>query len=141
MTKNIFNRPQMIKLNTYEDDRGALTYVESNQLIPFDIKRVYYLYDLPRSSIRGGHAHKELSQLIIAISGSFDVILDDGQIKQCFSLNRPDFGLYIPCMFWRELNNFSTNAISLVLASDLYYENDYYRDYEHFLMDKQELKE
>ena len=102
----------------------------------FDIRRVYYLYDVPGGSVRGGHAHKELCQLIISMSGSFDVLLDDGQDKKNFHLNRPYFGLYVCPMIWRELYNFSSGSVCMVLASNTYDEADYYREYDQYLRER-----
>lgn len=124
---------KIIDLPKITDARGDLTFIESRNHIPFDIKRIYYLYDLPTVTSRGGHAHKELFQLLICMSGSFDVLLDDGFEKKHMHLNRPDRGLYIVPGIWRELDNFSSNSVCLVLASDFYRENDYYRKYEDFL--------
>jgi hypothetical protein len=121
-----------IDLPKITDHRGNLTFIESNNHIPFDIKRVYYLYDVPGGAERGGHAHYNLEQLIIAMGGSFDVILDDGISKQRFHLNRSYFGLLIPTMIWRELDNFSSGSVCLVLASEKYEKDDYIRDYEKF---------
>lgn len=115
------------------DPRGNLTFVEGNKHIPFDIKRVYYLYDVPGGAERGGHAHKELQQLIIAMSGSFDIVLDDGFGKWRYHLNRSYYGLYICPMIWRELDNFSSGSVCMVLASTLYDEAEYYRNYEEFI--------
>ena len=115
-----------------QDPRGNLTFVEGGNHIDFDIKRVYYLYDVPGGAERGGHAHRELKQVIIAMSGSFDVVLDDGHVSQRFHLNRSYMGLYIPSMVWRELDNFSSGAVCMVLASEVYDEGDYYRDYDEF---------
>ena len=124
---------QLIELPKIHDPRGNLTFVESNNQIPFSIERVYYLYDVPGGSERGGHAHKELHQLIIAMSGSFDVVLDDGKDKKRVHLNRSYNGLYVCPMIWRELDNFSSNAVCMVLASNKYSEDDYYRDYAEFM--------
>ena len=110
---------RIIELLKIADPRGNLTFIEGNSQIPFDIKRVYYLYDVPGGGERGGHAHKELSQLIIAMSGSFDVILDDGENKKRVHLNRSYQGLYVCPMIWRELDNFSSGSVCLVLASNL----------------------
>ncbi len=117
------------------DPRGNLTFIEGNNHVPFEIKRIYYLYDVPGGADRGGHAHKQLQQVIIAMSGSFDVTLDDGNIKTKFHLNRSYYGLYIASMIWREMDNFSSGSVCLVLASTVYNEDDYYRDYKEFLKD------
>lgn len=123
---------QIIDLPKITDPRGNLTFIEGNRHIPFDVKRVYYLYDVPGGAERGGHAHKELQQLIIAMSGSFDVILDDGIERRRFHLNRSYYGLYVCSMIWRELDNFSSGSVCLSLASNYYDEKDYYRDYDGF---------
>lgn len=114
------------------DYRGNLSFIEESRQIPFVIKRVYYLYDVPSGASRGGHAHKELEQVVIALSGSFDVILDDGEHRRTFFLNRPHYGLYIPAGIWRELENFSSNSVALSLVSQVYDEGDYLREYEEF---------
>jgi len=114
------------------DPRGNLTFIEANRHAPFEIKRVYYLYDVPGGAERGGHAHKGLHQLIIAMSGSFDIVLDDGRKKKRFHLNRSYYGLYVCPMIWREMDNFSSGSVCLVLASQLYDPADYYRDYAEF---------
>lgn len=124
---------KIINLPKLTDPRGNLTFIEGNRHIPFDIRRIYYLYDVPGGSERGGHAHKALSQLIIAISGTFDVILSDGCDKKRFHLNRSFQGLYVCPMLWRELDNFSSGSVCLVLASNVYDESDYYRNYEEYL--------
>ena len=123
----------LIDLPKVSDPRGSLTFVEGCKHVPFDIKRVYYLYDVPGGSERGGHAHKALHQLIIAMSGSFDVVLDDGCEKKRFHLVRSYYGLYVCPMMWRELTNFSSGSVCMVLASNLYEENDYFRNYDEFL--------
>jgi len=122
-----------IDLPKIHDPRGNLTFIEGCNHIPFNIQRVYYLYDVPGGAERGGHAHKELHQLIIAMSGSFDVILDDGRAKKRIQLNRSYNGLYVCPMMWRELDNFSSGAVCMVLASNCYDESDYYRDYNQFI--------
>jgi len=123
---------KMVDLPKILDARGNLTFIEASRHIPFEIKRVYYLYDVPGGATRGGHAHKHLEQFIIAAMGSFDVILDDGIERKRFHLNRSYYGLYIPSMVWRELDNFSSGSVCLVLASEFYEEDDYIRDYETF---------
>ncbi len=123
---------KIVDLPIIEDRRGNLTFIEGNQHIPFDIKRVYYLYDVPGGSHRGGHAHKDLHQLLIAMSGSFDILLDDGRTKFKYHLNRSYYGLYIPPMIWREIDNFSSGSVCMVLASEHFSEDDYFRDYEQF---------
>lgn len=127
------NQCQIIELPKISDTRGNLSFIESNMQVPFQIQRVYYLYDVPGGSERGGHAHKQLEQLIIALSGSFDVVLDDGVTQKTIHLNRPNFGIYICSYIWRELNNFSSGSVCGVIASRPYEEHDYIRDYEKFL--------
>ena len=124
---------EIIELPKINDPRGNLTFVENQTHIPFNIKRVYYTYDVPGGAERGGHAHKELKQLIIAMSGSFDITLDDGFEKQKFHLNRSYFGLYVCSMIWREIDNFSSGSVCMVLASEFFDEADYYREYQDFL--------
>lgn len=124
---------RIIELPKITEPRGNLTFIEGNRHIPFDIRRVYYLYDVPGGAERGGHAHKALSQLIIAMSGSFDVVLDEGGEKKRFHLNRSYQGLYVCPMIWRELDNFSSGSVCMVLASNIYEESDYYRDYNEYL--------
>jgi hypothetical protein len=126
---------QTIDLPRINDPRGNLTFVEANRHIPFDIRRVYYLYDVPGGAERGGHAHKGLHQLIIAMSGSFDIHLDDGHGKKTVHMNRSYYGLYVCPMIWREIDNFSSGAVCMVLASDYFDELDYYRDYNEFIHD------
>lgn len=124
---------RIIDLPKIQEPRGNLTFIEGGRHVGFDIKRIYYLYDVPGGAERGGHAHKELQQLIIAMSGSFDVVLSDGIERKRFHLNRPYYGLYVPTMLWRELDNFSSGSVCMVLASNYYDERDYYRDYGEFL--------
>lgn len=124
---------KILDLPKIQDPRGNLTFVESARNFPFEIKRVYYLYDVPGGETRGGHAHKNLQQFIISMSGSFDVVLDDGFAKKTVSLNRSYKGLYIAPMTWRDLVNFSSGSVLMVLASEYYDEADYYRDYDEFL--------
>ena len=123
---------KVIELPRIMDARGNLTFIESGQHIPFEIRRVFYLYDVPGGASRAGHALKECHQLIIANSGSFDVVVDDGFGKRRFSLNRSYFGIYVPPLLWREIDNFSYGSVCTVLASEFYDERDYYRIYEEF---------
>lgn len=123
----------LIKLPKIEDTRGNLSFIEGGVHIPFEIKRAYYLYDVPGGSDRGSHAHKNLHQFIVAMSGSFDVVLDDGIEQKRFHLNRSYYGLYVCPMMWRLLDNFSSGAVCMVLASTHYDETDYIRDYDKFL--------
>ena len=123
----------IIELDKHHSDRmGNISVVENSKDVPFDVRRAYYLYDVPGGESRGGHAHKELSQLIIAASGSFTVTLDDGKVKRTFTLNRTYQGLYVTPGIWRTLDDFSSGAVCLVLASDKYNESDYIRDYNEF---------
>ncbi|MCC6209310.1 MAG: WxcM-like domain-containing protein [Gammaproteobacteria bacterium] len=126
---------RLIDLPKVQDPRGNLTFIESARHIPFRIERVYYLYDVPGGASRAGHAHKTLHQFLIAISGSFDVHLDDGREKKTFHLSRSYYGLYIAPGVWREIDNFSSGAVCLALASDIYREEDYYREYADFIRD------
>lgn len=128
-------KARIIEFPKVSDPRGSLTFIEETRHIPMSIKRVYYLYDLPGGTSRGGHAHKDLEQVIIAPAGSIDVIIDDGINKKTVILNRSYYGLYLPKMIWRELTNFSPGSVCLVLASRYYEENDYYREYSAFLSD------
>lgn len=122
----------IIEMDKHHSDKGNITVVENGITLPFDVARVYYLYDVPGGEERGGHAHLDLRQLIVAASGCFDVTLDDGSIKRTFTLNRPNIGLLIVPGIWRELNNFSSGSVCLVLASHKYDESDYIRDYKFF---------
>lgn len=131
----MLDKCQILDLPKINDPRGNLTFIEANRHIPFDIRRVYYLYDVPGGAERGGHAHKALHQLIIAIAGSFDIHLNDGCAKKKIHMNRSYNGLYVCPMIWREIDNFSSGAVCMVLASDYYDEEDYYRDYDKFVLD------
>lgn len=125
----------VIELDRHHSDRkGNLTVVENGETLPFDVKRVYYIYDVPGGENRGAHAHKQLEQLIVAASGSFTVTLDDGKNKRSFFLNRPYQGLYVKPGLWRDLVDFSSGAVAMVLASEVYQKGDYIRDYQDFLM-------
>jgi hypothetical protein len=128
---------RLVELPRIHDPRGNLTFVEGGNHIPFDIKRVYYLYDVPGGAERGGHAHRGLRQLIISMSGSFDIVLDDGKGTKRFHLNRSYFGLYVCPMIWRTIDNFSSGSVCMVLASNTYDEADYYRDYDEFIHDNE----
>lgn len=124
---------RIIDLPKIEDTRGNLSFLEEGKHIPFEIKRTYWIYDVPGGQVRGGHAFKEQQELVIALSGSFDIIIDDGSEKRTFSLNRSYYGLYIPTTLWREMVNFSTNSLALVVSSTQYSESDYIRSYDEFL--------
>lgn len=135
MKSNVYDC-SVIELAKNHHKKGNISVVENNVEVPFPIKRIYYLYDIPGGEDRGAHSHKELHQLIIAASGSFDIILDDGKVKRSITLNRPYIGLLVVPGIWRELINFSSGAICMVLASEVYEENDYIRDYKEFLNQK-----
>ncbi|MFC2089127.1 FdtA/QdtA family cupin domain-containing protein [Bacteroidota bacterium] len=124
---------RIINLPKIEDPRGNLTFIEEENQIPFKIKRVYWIYDVPGGQIRGGHAFQDQQEFIVALSGSFDVVVDDGKNKQIYSLNRSYYGLYIPNGLWREMNNFSTNSLAVVLSSTLFNMDDYIHNYEIYL--------
>ena len=131
----------IVELDRHHSDRkGNLSVVENGVTLPFDVKRVYYLYDIPGGVGRGSHAHRKLEQLIIAASGSFTVTLDDGKSKRSFFLNRPYQGLYVKPGLWRDLEDFSSGAVCMVLASEVYQKEDYIRDYQEFLKYRQENK-
>ena len=130
---NVFNC-SVIELAKIHNRAGNITVLDHKEaLLPFEVKRIYYLYDVPGGESRGGHAHKNLHQLIIAASGSFDVIINDGNIKRSITLNRPNYGLYVSPGIWRDLENFSSGSVLLVMASGIYDEGDYLRDYDKFL--------
>ena len=124
---------RIIELPKFTDPRGNLSFVEQENHIPFEIRRTFWLYDVPGGEARGGHAYKENQEFIVALSGSFDVVLDDGNEKKTFTLNRSYYGLYVPKGLWREMENFSTNSLALILSSTDYDANDYIRDYDLFL--------
>lgn len=130
--------PQIINLPKFLDARGNLSFVEQENHIPFVICRTYWLYDVPGGECRGGHAYRENEEFIVALSGSFDVILDDGKEKKTFTLNRSYYGLYVPKGLWREMDNFSTNSLAMVLSSTDYDANDYVRDYDEFIKMKRD---
>lgn len=132
--------PKIIELPKFLDARGNLSFAQNNTHIPFEIKRTYWLYDVPGGESRGGHAYKETEEFVVALSGSFDVIVDDGKEKKTFHLNRSYYGLYIPKGMWREMDNFSTNSLALEFASTNYNPADYIRDYNEFLKLKEDGK-
>ncbi len=129
---NLIDKVRLIDLPKIVDERGNLSFIEGENHIPFRIERTYMIYDVPGGEIRGGHAYKELSEFIIAVSGSFDIVIDDGHEKRTYSLNRSYYGLYVPKLIWRSLENFSTNSLCMILASHKYDESDYLRDYHDF---------
>ena len=133
-------KPKIIELPKFLDARGNLSFAQNNTHIPFEIKRTYWLYDVPGGENRGGHAYKETEEFVIALSGSFDVIVNDGKEKKTFHLNRSYYGLYIPKGMWREMDNFSTNSLALEFASTMYDPADYIRDYNEFLNLKEDGK-
>ena len=131
----IQNQVQHIKFPVVEDTRGNLAFIQNN-ILPFEFKRVYYLFDVPSNAFRGGHSHIEQQEILIALSGSFEVTVNDGNSKKSFLLNKPNIGLHISKGIWRELENFSSGAVCLVLASDVFNEDDYIRDFDEFLSSK-----
>jgi len=131
---NTISDCKILEFPRIEDPRGALTFVENSRQIPFNIARIYYLYDVPGGAARAGHSHKALQQVLVAMSGSFDVHVDDGVNRKTYHLNRSYMGLYIPRMIWRELDNFSSGSVCLSLASEFYDESDYYRDYDDYIV-------
>ena len=124
---------KLINLPKIEDPRGNLSFIEEEKQIPFKIERTYWIYDVPGGQVRGGHAFKKQQELIVALSGSFDVLVDDGKEQKIYSLNRSYYGLYLPAGLWREMQNFSTNSLAMVLSSTTYSEEDYIREYSEFL--------
>lgn len=134
------NKPKIINLPKFLDARGNLSFVEQENHIPFVIYRTYWLYDVPGGEARGGHAYRENEEFIVALSGSFDVIIDDGTEKRTFTLNRSYYGLYVPKGLWREMDNFSTNSLAMILSSTKYDANDYVRDYDEFIKLKSDGK-
>jgi hypothetical protein len=135
----MLDKPKIINLPKIIDKRGNLSFFENCNQITFTIKRSYWIYDVPGGEARGGHAYKENEEFIVALSGSFDVMLDDGGGRNIYSLNRSFYGLHIPKMYWREMNNFSTNALALIISSTNYEEDDYIRDYNEFCMMKKNI--
>lgn len=130
---------KIINLPKFEDPRGNLSFIEENNYIPFKIERTYWIYDVPGGEVRGGHAFKKQQEFIVALSGSFDVVIDNGKEKQTYSLNRSYYGLYVPAGLWRQMQNFSTNSLALVLSSTHYNSNDYIYEYQKFLKYKAAL--
>lgn len=130
--KQPLHQVKLLALPKILDDRGNLSFFENNNQLPFEMKRVYWIYDVPGGEQRGGHAYKQLQEVIVALSGSFDVVLNDGREEKKFTLNRSYFGLYVPKMMWRHIENFSTNALALIAANEPYNEKDYIRDFEEF---------
>ena len=126
-------KPQIIQLPKFLDQRGNLSFIEEYKHIPFKIKRTYWIYDVPGGESRGGHAYRDTEEFIVALSGAFEVVLDNGEKKDSFLLNRSYYGLYVPKGYWREMVNFSTNSVGLILAPTLYEPGDYIRDYDEFL--------
>jgi hypothetical protein len=129
-------KAKIIHLPKIVDPRGNLSFVEESEHVPFKIARTYWVYDVPGGQVRGGHAFKEQQELIIALSGSFDIIIDDGKTKKTFSLNRSYYGLYVPQGYWRQMTNFSTNSLAVIVASTSFAEEDYLRDYNDFIKNK-----
>lgn len=125
-------KAELIHLPKFLDDRGNLSFIEEDHHLPFEIRRVYWIYDVPGGEQRGGHAFKQTEELIVALSGSFDVVLNDGEKDRRFHLNRSYYGVYVPMMFWRMLENFSTNSLALIIASTDFNEEDYIRDFDKF---------
>lgn len=128
----MMKKPEIIQLPKFLDPRGNLSFIEDNNQIPFNIARTYWIYDVPGGEVRGAHAYKTLQEFVVALSGSFDVILYDGQNEYRYHLNRSYYGLYIPNMFWRSMENFSTNSVAMILADQNYSELEYIRDFDSF---------
>ena len=126
------NKPHIIQIPKFLDPRGNLSFIEDNNQIPFKIERTYWIYDVPGGEVRGAHAYKSLQEFVVALSGSFDVVLNDGNEEYRFHLNRSYYGLYVPKLFWRSMENFSTNSVALILADQAYSESEYIRDFEAF---------
>lgn len=139
-TRYMATDARIIELPKFLDARGNLSFAQNNTHIPFEIKRIYWLYDVPGGESRGGHAYRDTEEFVIALSGSFDVIVDNGKEKKTFHLNRSYYGLYIPKGMWREMDNFSTNSLALEFASTKYNPKDYIRDYDEFLKLKEDGK-
>lgn len=133
---DLISFPKLLSFPKFLDSRGNLSYIEEDTHLPFKINRVYWIYDVPGGEHRGGHAFRKTEELIVALSGSFDVILNDGEREYRFSLNRSYYGIFVPGMIWRLLENFSTNSLALILASTVYDETDYIRNFEEFKRDK-----
>ena len=131
--KSTLSEIQLINLPKIEDPRGNLSFIEEEKHIPFKIERIYWIYDVPGGQVRGGHAFKKQKELIVALSGSFDILVDDGKEQKIYSLNRSYYGLYLPAGLWREMQNFSTNSLAMVLSSTIFSEADYIREYPDFL--------
>ena len=131
--------PKLINLPKISDPRGNISFFESNNHIPFEIKRTYWIYDVPGGEVRGSHAFKESNEFIVALSGSFDIVLNDGEKEQIYSLNRSYLGLYVPKMLWRRLENFSTNSLALIVSNVVYNEKDYIRNFDEFKTIKSEI--
>ena len=134
------SKAYIINLAKHLDKRGNLSIIEEMKDIPFEIKRSFWIYDVPGGETRGGHAYRETQEFIVALSGSFDVVIDDGKVKKTYSLNRSYYGLYVPKMMWRQMVNFSTNSLALVLTSTDYDDSDYIREYETFIKEKSNEK-
>ncbi len=134
----LINKCKIIELPKIQDPRGNLSFIEEENHFPFEIRRAYWIYDVPGGEIRGGHAFKKQHEMIVALSGSFDVMVDDGRNKTVYSLNRSYYGLYIPSGIWRQMQNFSTNSLAMVLSSTEYAKEDYIRDYNQFIKNNHE---